>query len=388
MIRTKYIVVFAMMSLLTACGGGGGGGDGTSSTAATVSGVASKGIIKKGTVNVFPVNGAGVKGSTPLAVGATDDNGAYSLNIGSYTGPVVVEVSGKYTDEATGNTLEVPASAPLHAALDNVTAGGSVNMPVTPLTELAFRQAGPALTGDKIKVANSMISSLMGIDIINTKPVAPNAAAFDSATQDQKNYALILAAVSQIMASKGTDLDSVLKDLNGGVNSTAATSAIYNALSTFASSSNNLTGDDGLHTMQTLNVVKQLRLTLTGSAVSSVRAIVSTLTLPDGLTLKTDNNGVPLPNVFQLIGSSANNQLNISYSHYLPASATGPATLTMTLLAPNGGLAAGDIFTIIFDVAAGSTVPPFTSDNLSGTRYWDMNGAELAASDRPVLSLY
>ncbi len=387
MIRAKYIVVFAMMSLLTACGGGGGGG-GASSTATTVAGVASKGIIKKGTVNVFPVNAAGVKGSTPLAVGTTDDNGAYSLNIGSYTGPIVVEVSGKYTDEATGNTLEVPASSPLHAVLDNVTAGGSVNMPVTPLTELAFRQAGSSLTGDKIKVANSMISSLMGFDIINTKPVAPNAAAFDSATPDQKNYALILAAVSQIMASKGTDLESVLMDLNGGVNSTAATTAIYNALSTFASSRNNLTGDDGSHTMLTLNAVKKLRLTLTGSAVSSVRAIIATLTLPDGLTLETDTNGVPLPKVFQLIGSAANNQFNISYSHYLPASATSPATLTMTLLAPYGGLTAGDIIAINFDVAAGSAVASFTAGNLSGTRYWDMNGAELTASDLPVLSLY
>lgn len=387
MIRVKYIIVFALISLLTACGGGGGG-NGTSSDATTVTGVASKGIIKKGTVKVFPVNGAGVKGSTPLAEGFTDDNGAYSLNIGSYTGPIVVEVSGNYTDEATGKTLEVPASSPLHAILDNVTAGGSVTIPVTPLTELAFRQAGSSLTGDKIKVANSMISSLMGIDIINTKPVAPNAAAFDSATQDQKDYALILAAVSQIMASKGTDLDSVLINLNGGVSSTAAATEIYNALSTFVSSGNNQTGDDGSHTMQALNIVKKLRLNLTGPAVSSVRAIEATLTLPNGLTLETDTNGVPLPKTFQLIGSAANNQLNITSSHYIAASATSPATLKMALLAPNGGLAVGDIIVINFDVTAGSTTPSFTSGNLSEVKYWDVNGAELTVSDLPVLSLY
>jgi len=384
--RVKYLVIYAMLSLLAGCGGGGGASSGTTSgTSAgttTVSGVASKGIIKKGIVKVYSVDSTGTKGEQ-LTGGATDDNGAYSLNIGSYSGPIVVEVSGKYTDEATGKELEVPVSAPLHAVLDNVTAGGSTTLPVTPLTDLAFRQAGTLSTAN-IKTANALISSLMQVDIINTIPVAPTAAAFASATQDQKNYALILASVSQIMATKGTALESVLADLNSGVGSTTTGAVIYNALTTYMANGNNMTGENTIPvTLQTLQN-KRLTLALSGTNLSAVRAIGATLKLPAGLTLGTDASGVPLPKHFQLIGNAATASMLLP-SYYVPAAGNSPATLTLSLVATSGGLAAGDIISIDFDVASGSATPVFSADNLSGIDFRDKDGAILSG---PVLSLH
>src|ERR1039457_1633317 len=152
--HVKHFIFVALMGLLAACGGGGGGS--SSSTNTSVNGVASKGIITKGTVTVYPVSADGVRGGTPLTSGAIN-NGVYSVNIGAYSGAIIIEASGVYLDEATGAELTVPASAPLRAALDYVTTGKSFSVPVTPLTDLAYRQAGP-LTPANIRAANDQIS--------------------------------------------------------------------------------------------------------------------------------------------------------------------------------------------------------------------------------------
>jgi hypothetical protein len=402
--HVKHIFYFILLVLLAACGGGGGSSSSSPDAATmTVSGIASKGIIKGGTVTVYPVSEAGVKGRVPLATGKTDENGAYSITIASYSGPVVVEVYGTYLDEATGKEMTIPAETPLHAALDYVTAGKSFSLPVTPLTELAFRHAG-ALTAANIREANDTISYMMRLDIINTIPAAPTAEAFAKATRSQKDYALILAAVSQKMATDGKDLNTTLTSLHDGLSTTAAATALNSALSDFIANSNNQTGEAKVPTtLQNVGTVgKKLTLALSGDNVSSVQAFTATLTLPTGLMMRTDGNGVPLSTVFSLSSGAASVKKITYTAHYVAASTTtakrtmiayplttasvnSPATLTLAVLAPFGGLVAGDVITITCDVADNANTPAASDITLSGIDFRDEFGARLTG---PELSLH
>lgn len=389
--NVRHILCTILLTLLTGCGGGGGGSD-SPAVVTTVSGVASKGILKKGgTVSVYPVTAAGVRGSTPLAVGnILNDSGDYSVNIGSYSGPIVVEISGTYTDEATGVPLSIPASAPLHAALGYVIPGKSFSLPVTPLTDLAYRQAAQAgpLTSTSIRDANDLVSYIMRIDIINTRPAAPTVAAFASATQSQKDYSLILAAVSQMMATNGKTLEATLTELNSGFANTATATALNSALATYLNpnNSNNTTGVTTIPTtLQNVGTVgNKYLLQLSGENLSSLQALSTTLTLPGNLLLRTDETGAPLASVFKLAGAAATTQ-NISLSaSYTAASGSKPATILLTLLAPSGGLTAGDIIAITCDTSSGGTPPDATSIILSGTGLWDKDGAPMTG---PGLSM-
>src|SRR6185369_12017159 len=145
--RIKLLAASALIALsLAGCGGGGGGGgaatdNATNTTADTViSGMASKGPID-GTAKIYALNSNGSKGN--LLTNADIVSGAYTAKIGKYAGPIIIEVSGSYTDEATGSTLTIADKTPLRAALSN--ASGEVKVAVTPLTELAVQKAG-ALT--------------------------------------------------------------------------------------------------------------------------------------------------------------------------------------------------------------------------------------------------
>jgi len=383
--HVKQILAIALLTLLAACGGGGGSG--ASPAVTTVSGVASKGIITKGTVAVYPVaNGA--KAGTALAVGPID-NGTYSVNIGDYSGPIVVEAYGEYSDEATGKTLTVSASAPLRAALNYATTGKSFTLPVTPLTDLAYRQAiqSGALTPTSIQAANDQISYAMRLDIINTIPSAPTLTAFASATRSQKDYALILAAVSQVMATQGTTLEATLASLNSGLASTATATALNTALAAYVdpANANNTTGvttvPDTLKNIGTIG--KKLTLSLSGNSVSSVQAFSVTLTLPDGILLRTNSDGTLLESVFVKAGSAAKAANAQIIARYDAAS----RTVDLALLAPSGGLATGDVINITFDTS-GSTTPQASDVGLTNPEFWDQYGARILDTTlQPALNL-
>ncbi|KAF0218304.1 MAG: hypothetical protein FD174_3057 [Geobacteraceae bacterium] len=209
----RHIWLTAVLSFLVAailgCGGGGGGG-GTPAAAVTVSGVASKGPISGGTVKVFAITN-GAKGAQLGSTGttSTDGNGTYSINIGSYTGPVLIEVTGgTYKDETNPSGNPVTLTTTLRAALSNVT--GNVSTAVTPLTELAVQKAGSSLTAATIDSANNLVSSLFQVDIINTMPVDATVTPSAGVTSAQKDYALALAAISQYMKTNSKDLTTVL----------------------------------------------------------------------------------------------------------------------------------------------------------------------------------
>ncbi len=227
----------------------GGGGDGTSSTptdtttGTTISGVASKGLIFGGTIEIYEITRNGEKGEL-LGSTDTDNEGRYSLLI-DFEGPVLVEVSGgTYTDEATGQTLTL--AEPLRAALPFVTT--DIEVAVTPVTELAVRIASSTgnMDATKIQEANDLLSQLVGEDIVSTLPAdCDDSSAFGSADADAQNYALFLAALSQMSETSGQKLSEVLEAIEEDLEDMQmdqTSGDLLTALNDFLASENNQTG--------------------------------------------------------------------------------------------------------------------------------------------------
>ena len=84
-------------------------GGGFSSSSTHVSGIAFNGTMAQAMVNAYAVNN-GVMGAR-LAGAATDGQGAFSLSMGNYTGPVMLEMSGgTYTDAATAQKMTMAST--------------------------------------------------------------------------------------------------------------------------------------------------------------------------------------------------------------------------------------------------------------------------------------
>ncbi|MGD0282898.1 MAG: serine hydrolase domain-containing protein [Dissulfurispiraceae bacterium] len=233
--RISLLLMFIAAFALTACGGSSGGSGTT-----VVSGVASKGLIQGATVSVASYAG-GATGTT-LGSSQTLSDGSYSVSIGSYSGPVLVTVTGgSYKDETTLKNTAL--TIPLHAIYSN--ASGNVSIMVTPLTEEAYQYAqvkfGSNLTTYNMDFANAKISNYAGFDIIATSPVDPTSAASASAPEASKEYGIYLTYFS---GSGG--LDNITSDMNNYTLMDELTSdntaAVIKILSNFLSSSNNQTG--------------------------------------------------------------------------------------------------------------------------------------------------
>ena len=371
-------IISILFIVLTGCGGGGGSGQTVAHT--VVNGTASKGLISGGTVTVFALNANGSKG-TLLGQDITKSDGSYSINIGSYVGPVTAEVSGSYTDEATGQTKTVPSSAPLRAAIG--IANGNVSLAVTPLTELAVRQAG-LLTAQNITAANTLISDMFKVDIINTLPVAPTASAFlaSQTSQAQKDYTIALAAISQQMKTTGSDLSSTLSALNSGISSSGMSSqtaeAITSAINTYIGTpaNPNPANQTGITSIASTSLqavgstTKILTLSLGGNSASLVKGIQATITFPSNAALRADASGELFASVLATTGSAGSSFLA---GKFVSATALTPALLNLGLIT-TGSLAAGDVITINADIAAGSASPAASAFVITGSTLVDANG--------------
>lgn len=169
----------------------------------TVSGYTSKGIIVSGVATAYKIDSNGNKIMPKLAEATTDSSGFYSMNIGSYYGPIVIEVVGSYTDEATGVTATISTSSPLKAATLPPNNATPIIVNVTALTEIAYNKAKSVeqTFTETINAANQQVSSsFMVQDILRIIPLDASKALPTNATDEQKRYTIVLAAVSQIAA--------------------------------------------------------------------------------------------------------------------------------------------------------------------------------------------
>lgn len=375
--KIRSITQFAMlagtmayMAITAGCGGGGGGGNGPSTI---VSGTASKGIIFPGTVKLYGVDANGAKGITPLANVATDSNGKYMANLGSYAGPLVVEVSGDYTDEATGSTMTISPAAPLHAVVDAVDTSTNNNrtVAITPLTDLAYSLAGTTLTRAAVAAANNRVGELFKIDdIIATEPVRsdPVFMGGSGVSAAQQAYTMALVTLSQMAknAAAGapasfdqikTLLDSFRTDMSASATaglSTANMTAFATALAS-VSTSPAMSGFGTAASILSSVGTPIFKLTLAaGNVPAGVRlgTLRATLSLPAGVSIRAGNDGQVLANLIVPTGTAVTGTVLVMGNYQAAASSLVIGIVT------TAGFAAGDCAVVSFDVAAGATVTP------------------------------
>ena len=153
-------------AMLTACGGGG-------TATNSLSGVASKGPLNGANVCAYAITASGVQGAQIGNCATTDSVGNYSINLGTYTGPVLAQATGgTYVNEATGTVISL--SLPLHSVLLNSIAGAN-SLAITALNEVAYQNASAVaggLTSVNVAAAISSVQNNFGVaDIVTTMPV-------------------------------------------------------------------------------------------------------------------------------------------------------------------------------------------------------------------------
>jgi|GEM_PF-6793341 len=212
----KKILLSAFILIsLVACGGGrGGGGGGVASTTSTVgvSGVASKGLLGKATVNVYAVTN-GAKGAL-LGTTTTNDVGEYAITgLTANTNPIIVEVvttaATKLCDETkplvSGKfdcTTTPSAGTVIRSTLPNLSATSVVH--VTPFSEMAVAAAAStgSLTPATLAVGQAAVQDSLGFNPMTVKPV-------NADSDMDANQAKMMALLSALM------LDAKLNTCSG-----------------------------------------------------------------------------------------------------------------------------------------------------------------------------
>ena len=222
----KYLTQTATLTVLSAtllaAGCGGGGSSGNSSAAdvvapapvpvpvavaqRSVSGVASKGTIKKARVQAFALDALGNRGSTAIASAVTGDDGSYTIKIPTTVLTFVIEIDAAagatMADEASGQDIEFPADMKLRNVVKLAEANDvAVTSHVSPLTELVAKTAESAVGGlntANIAQAKVGIAAALGFDPEKVKPVNSNSAAAAGANAEERMQSLTLAAISKM----------------------------------------------------------------------------------------------------------------------------------------------------------------------------------------------
>ena len=222
-------LLIGYMTVLFGCGGGGGGGTSPAAlgTTGTISGMAVKGPVNGATVTAYAITN-GVIGMQ-VASAITDSSGNFSMTIGDYSGPLMLQMSGgTYIDEATGATMAMSPGDIMTAVIPSVTSGETITgVQITPLTSMAWAMAknmAGGMTGANITAANSSVGAYFMVnDILHTVPMNPVVGGSgSSATQDMKNYGMAIAAISQSakdmgMSSSSSMVTAMMNDASDGV---------------------------------------------------------------------------------------------------------------------------------------------------------------------------
>ncbi len=205
----------------TGTGGVVTGGTGTVGTmmSGLISGTAFNGLMAGGTVMAFATNN-GMMGAQ-LASGVTDTKGNFTMSLGNYSGPVMLQMNGgTYTDLATGTAMLMPAVNVMTAIIPSISTGATITgIQITPLTSmaqaLAHNMAG-GMTDANITASNTAVGNyFMVSDILRTQPMNPLVLGSGTgATQDMRNYGITIAAMSQYAKNIGmTNSSGMITDM-------------------------------------------------------------------------------------------------------------------------------------------------------------------------------
>jgi hypothetical protein len=246
------------------------------STTGMMSGTAGMGPVGGGTVTAYAVAG-GMMGAQ-LGTALTGTAGDFSVSVGSYSGPVMLRMTGgTYTDEATGSTMGMLSGDALVACIPAMASGATTSdIQMTPLTSMAYSRATTmtgGMTAANITAANGAVGTYFSVsDIVFTPPMDPSVAGSGTgATQAMKNYGMTLAAMSELartvgmMTSSSGMVTAMMDDASDGIMdgkmgstaismsgmggmmggmmpATAGTSGLATAMSTFIGSAMNKSG--------------------------------------------------------------------------------------------------------------------------------------------------
>ena len=167
------------------------------------------------------MNANGTRGAQIGAPVTTDQLGNYSLNLGTYTGPVyLTSQGGTYIDAATGNTIDL-TNSPLILSAIVPNASGNVTAEINPLTTMA---ANVALTltsqGSDVATAatgaNAAISNAFGLldSILSTALLdLTKANCMQGASQQSADVSAILAGISQLAMNYGVSPPDLIQAL-------------------------------------------------------------------------------------------------------------------------------------------------------------------------------
>jgi len=224
-IKLASVIIGTVLSLtILSCSGGGGGGGGGNPSATVISGRVVDGYVAGATVTAYQVNANGTQGAQIGTPVMTDQNGDYTLNLGTYSGPVyLLSSGGTYTDTATGNQIDlnIPpfSSLILSAVVSN--ASGNVAVQINPLTTMAADVA-LTLTGQGNTVtsaadnANTLIQNYFAIldPILNTAIVSLDTpSCMVGYPQSSADVSAILAGISQLALDNGVATPDLVEAL-------------------------------------------------------------------------------------------------------------------------------------------------------------------------------
>ncbi|HEY4744863.1 MAG TPA: hypothetical protein VIH45_09420 [Desulfuromonadaceae bacterium] len=386
------------MTGVAGCSGGGGG----SPAATAISGTAAAGILANGTASVYAIDANGTRGTTPLVTVPIDANGKYSASLGTYSGAVQVEVTGTYSDEATGGPVSITAAKPLHAFLDVVDNGANNNrvVSVTPFTELAWRKAsanGTAATPPAaIASANALVSSIFRINsIVATEPVSLDNTSMAGASLQAQAYTLALAALSQM--TKPASGAATFSQMDGLVDTLAAeaqgaeTSGSMSAgtATAFATALSNVPLASGYSSAAGMLYgvgMKSQKITLATSGQlppgTKIYAVQGTISLPlDAATnlpkvsLSAVSTGQMLSNAFLLSGTASSMANLLPIANYLASQ--HQVKFAVVFDVTKQGMDIGPFATMAYDVVPGATVTA-ADFSVAASSVKDANGATIS----------
>jgi hypothetical protein len=246
-----WLPAAAVALILAACSGGNSHSSNAAPppppATAIVKGAVVDAEVINATVTAYEVSSAGVVGVAgvvgpggcvpatpgPCATATTDGQGNYTVNLGSYSGPVMMQsTGGTYTDTVTGQTVPIPAGVVLWSFVPAAAPGATtITAQINGLTTMAANlalaymahdtDASAAATGadavvdQYFGIATSELTSLVDLADPNCAAAGVDQASFDAS--------LILAGIEQVAAQFGVTAIELTNALEVDFGSNAGT---------------------------------------------------------------------------------------------------------------------------------------------------------------------
>ncbi|TXI72447.1 MAG: cadherin repeat domain-containing protein, partial [Limnohabitans sp.] len=228
--------------LALAAAGGGGGASATAPIVSIVSGTIVAGPVLAGhglSVEVYAANG-----TTLLGTATVDENGQFTVNVGSYVGVVIAKVvdansNADYMDESTGSGKDLNATLMATA----VVPGGNVTVNINVLTTVAALKAGmnsdgtvgTALTSTSVNNANNATAAAFGLTDLLDETIVTTVdttggtnSAYDTTDglSNAEQYGAVLAALSGADANNAGDVQATIDSIADGLTVSGSTGTL------------------------------------------------------------------------------------------------------------------------------------------------------------------